>query len=308
MAQVLFSQAAEEWFQRWKLRAVPSYAEQVWRKLELEVLPVLGGRPLAKIDAPLILGILRRIEARGAIVAAHKTKSTISQILRYGIACGLIYSNPARDLSWALAPKDHKPRPALTDPRKIGRLMAGIERMKPGVKRCAVKILAMTFVRSGELRQAEWAEVQWDTAEWRIPAAKMKIKRPHIVPLARQALETLRELRNMGASDRWLFPTLRPLRRGGDLPMTGAVFREVLAQLGYPGTVMCPHGFRAMAATTLSEQGWASEVIERQLAHVDKNQVRAAYQRGEFLPERRRMMQAWADYLDLRCAQAILGR
>jgi integrase len=273
--------------------------------MEIEALPTLGRVPLAKIDAPMILAILRRMEARGVVEPVHKLKAHISQVLRYGIACGHIYSNPARDLAWALTPKMPKPRPALTNPRDIGRLMAAIERMRPGVKRGALKLLALTFVRSGELRAAEWTEVSLDAAEWRIPAARMKMRRAHIVPLSRQAVEALRELRALGRSERWLF---RAFRRHTDRPMTGSVPRMALAALGYTGDRMCPHGFRAMAATLLSEQGWSSEVIERQLAHADRNSVRAVYQRSELLADRRRMMQAWADYLDLVCAQAILGR
>jgi integrase len=303
--QALFADVAREWWERYMLRGAAHYAEESWRRLEREVMPRLGGKPLKKIDAPMILTILRRVEARGTLETAHKLKSHISQIMRYGIACGLVYSNPARDLTWALTPKNPVHRPAVTDPREIGRLMAGIERMRRGVKRCALKFLALTFVRSSELRRAEWQEIQWDVAEWRIPAARMKMKRAHIVPLARQALETLRELRSLDKSARWLFPAFRGSR---DCPMTASVLRKGIFALGYGRDVMCPHGFRAMAATTLSEQSWVSEVIERQLAHVDKNRVRAAYQRSELLPERRKMMQAWADFLDLRCAWAILKK
>jgi integrase len=278
------------------LRGNQEYAHGSWRKLERHVMPDIGNRPLNKIDAPMILAILRRIEARGTIEAAHKTKSHISQIMRYGIACGLVFTNPARDLSWALTPRSFRPMPAITEPRAVGKLMAAIERMRPGVKRCALKLLALTFVRSGELRRAEWQEISLDMAEWRIPATKMKIKRPHIVPLSRQAVEALRELRSLDKSERWLFPAMR--WHGDARPMTASVFRKALRSLGYGKDEMCPHGFRAMAATLLSEQGWASDTIERQLAHADRNQVRAAYQRSELLTDRRTMMQAWADYLD----------
>jgi integrase len=308
-AQVLFNDVARGWWERHMLQGNVEYAGQAWRKLEREVFPSLGDKPLKKITAPMILTILRRVEARGTLEVAHKLKSHISQIMRYGIACGMIYSNPARDLSWALHPKKSIPRPALTDPREIGRLMAGIERMRPGVKRCALKLLAFTFVRSAELRCAEWSEIQWDSAEWRIPAPRMKMKRAHIVPLSRQALEVLRELRSLGKSDRWLFPAFRRHEgRQEDQPMTASVLRKGIQLLGFGQEEMCPHGCRAMAATTLSEQGWPSEIIERQLAHVDRNQVRAAYQRSELLTERRKMMQAWADFLDMRCAWAILGK
>jgi len=296
MAQALFRNVAREWWEKFMLRGSAEHAYYSWRRLEVDVMPDLGHKALNKIDAPMILAILRRIEARGTIEGAHKVNGHISQIMRYGIACGLIFSNPARDLTWALTPKSPKPRPAITDPREVGKLMAAIERMRPGVKRCAMKLLALTFVRSGELRQAEWSEISLDTAAWRIPAAKMKIHRPHIVSLSRQALEVLRELRDLNRSERWLFPAMR--LHGELRPMTGDVFRNTLQGLGYSKKVMCPHGFRAMAATLLSEQGWQSEVIERQLAHADRNQVRAAYQRSELLADRRTMMQSWADFLD----------
>lgn len=173
--------------------------------------------------------------------------------------------------------------------------MADIGYMRPGVKRCALKLLALTFVRSGELRKAEWREIDMDAAEWRIPAAKMKMRRPHLVPLSRQAVETLHELHSLGKSDSFLFPALR---RSKDRPMSQSVLWHSLQRLGYDKDRMCPHGFRAMAATLLSEQGWSSVLIERQLAHGDKNRVRAVYQRSEFLAERHKMMQSWADYLD----------
>ena len=151
---------------------------------------------------------------------------------------------------------------------------------------------------------AEWTEIVWVGSLWRIPPAKMKMKRPHLVPLSRQALDVLRDLRVVTGAGRWLFPSRWDKNRHEG----GTVLNLALRRMGYNGKTMTAHGFRAMAATTLSEQGWPSEVIERQLAHVDKNQVRAAYQRSELLPERHKMMQAWADYLDMRCAWAILGK
>jgi integrase len=166
-----------------------------------------------------------------------------------------------------------------------------------------LNLAALTFVRPGELCKAEWAEIEMDTAVWRIPASKMKMKRPHIVPLAMQTLEVLRELRPLTGHTRWLFPS----RYNSDNPTQTLMLNTALRRLGYGPDVITAHGFRAMAATLLSEQGWASDVIERQLAHIDQNQVRAAYQRSELLADRRTMMQAWADYLDLRMAWAILG-
>jgi len=286
------------------LRGSTYYAEECWRRLEREVMPEIGHEPIANITAPMILNILRRIEARGTIETAHKLKAHISQTFRYAIACGHVFSNPARDLAWALTPKQHKPRPAITEPRQVGRLLKDIEGFSSVKRRCAVKFAILTFVRPGELCKAEWDEIETETASWRIPAAKMKMKRPHIVPLSMQALEVLQELRPLTGKTRWLFPS----RYNSEKPMQTLVLNTVLRRLGYGPEVITAHGFRAMAATLLSEQGWQSEIIERQLAHVDQNQVRAAYQRSELLMERRRMMQAWADFLEVRCARAILGR
>jgi integrase len=300
----IFRDVARDWWERYMLCGSVEYAEESWRRLEREVLPKLGDKPLKKIDAPMILTILRRIEKRGTLETAHKIKSHISQIMRYGIACGLVYSNPARDLTWALSPKRHTPRAAITEPRHMGQLMRDIEAFRSKKRRYSLKLAALTFVRPGELCQAEWGEIEWDAAIWRIPAHKMKMKRPHIVPLSRQAQDALRELRAVTGKYRWLFPSQWDKTRHEG----GMVLNSALRKMGYGREVMTAHGFRAMAATTLSEQGWPSEVIERQLAHVDKNQVRAAYQRSELLAERHKMIQAWADYLDMRCAWAILGK
>ncbi len=301
---VTFATVARDWWERYMLQGNTDYAEESWRRLEREVMPRLGDKPLAKITAPTILAILRRIEQRGTLVVARKIKSHISQIMRYGIACGLVSRDPARDLGWALTPHKCKPRAAITEPRQIGQLMASIEHYPNRQRRCSLKLEALLFVRPGELSSAAWAEIEWDTSIWRIPAAKMKMKRPHNVPLSRQALDVLRELQPITGATPWLFPS----RWDKEQHETGHVLNLGLRRMGYGPDIMTAHGFRAMAATTLSEMGWASEVIERQLAHVDKNQVRAAYQRSDLLTERRKMLQAWADYLDLRCAQAILGR
>lgn len=301
---ILFKDVAREWWERYMLRGNKDYADESWRRLEREVMPRLGDKALKKITAPMVLTILRRIEKRGTLVTARKVKSHISQIMRYGIACGHVNGDPARDLGWALTPHKSIPRSAITEPRQIGLLMRDMDGIRSKKRRYSLKLAALTIVRPGELCQAEWVEIEWDANIWRIPSHKMKMKRPHIVPLSRQALDALRELRVVTGDGRWLFPSRWDTSRHEG----GGVLNTALRRLGYGPRVMTAHGFRAMAATTLSEQGWASEVIERQLAHVDKNAVRAAYQRSDLLAERRRMMQAWADYLDMRQAWAILGR
>ncbi|SBV95477.1 Phage integrase family protein (fragment) [uncultured delta proteobacterium] len=304
MAEVIFRKLAREWWERHMLTGSAVYAEESWERLEREVFPDLGDRDVKKIKAPAILKILRRIEERGTYEVARKVRSHVSQTLRYGIACGLILTNPARDLGFALKPKKHQPRAAIMEPRQIGQLMRDIGAFPAKQRRCALQLAALTFVRPGELCKGEWGEIEMDTGIWRIPARKMKMKRPHIVPLSRQAQDVIRDLRGLTGGGNWLFPSPKDRTR----PMQGRVLSRTLRRIGYGPEAMSAHGFRAMAASTLSEQGWPSEVIERQLAHVDRNQVRAAYQRSELLTERRNMMQAWADYLDMRHAQAILGR
>lgn len=303
--QVLFGVLLRDWWERYLSRGNAKYARDAWQRLEREVLPTLGDKPPKKITPPMILAILRRIEARGTLVAARKVKSHISQAMRYGIACGLAASDPTRDLSYALTPYKSHPRPAITEHVAIGELMAAIERFRPKRRALCLKLAALTFVRPGELASAAWADISFDAALWRIPAERMKMKRPHMVPLSRQALDAFRALHEITAhKSPWCFP-----RRGAPEKHEGPrCLTHSLRSMGYDCKTMTGHGFRAMAATTLSEQGWASEVIERQLAHIDRNQVRAAYQRGELLDERRRMLQAWADWLDMRLAWAILGR
>lgn len=304
MAAITFETLAREWWERWRISRDTEYARVSWLRLEREVLPKLGGKEVKKIKAPMILTVLRRIESRGTLVTARKVKSHVSQIMRYGIACGHIYANPARDLAWALIPYKHKPRAAITDLKQIGLLMRDIMAFRPKQRRCALQLIALTVVRPGELCQAEWGEIDMDTATWRIPAVKMKMKRPHAVPLPRQALEVLRELQGLTGNGRWLFPS----RWDKTKHTSGRILNTALRRIGWPPDVVTAHGFRAMAATVLSDEGWASETIERQLAHIDKNAVRAAYQRSDLLSERRKMMQAWADKLDFLCVQAILGR
>ena len=182
----------------------------------------------------------------------------------------------------------------LTKPADIARLMRGIDGYPQGVVRYALQFSALVFCRPGEIRHAEWTEIDFDAAEWRIPAEKMKMKRAHIVPLARQVVELLTKLNPLTGRGRWLFPSARMDGR----PMSENTIRVALRSMGYTNDDMTPHGFRGMASTRLNEMGWPPDVIERQLAHVERNSVRAAYNHAEYLDERRKMMQAWADYLD----------
>lgn len=304
MSKIRFEDLLREWWEHFPATGSQKYAQSSWRRLEIEALPSLGGLEARRITPPMILKILRDIESRNAPCAARKIKSHISQAMRYGIACGYVVSDPTRDLGLALKPYKSRPRPALTEAASIGELMAKIDAYRFRQRRLSLKLAVLSFVRASEIMGAAWNEISWDDSLWRIPAERMKMKRMHLVPLSRQALDVLRELQKLTGKDKWLFPSRWDRAR----PESSRVLTHALRQMGYDGATICAHGFRAMAATILSDQGFSSEVIERQLAHADKNRVRAAYQRSELLDERRRMMQDWADWLDLRHAWAVLGR
>ena len=183
----------------------------------------------------------------------------------------------------------------ITDPKKIGELLRAIDGYEgTPVAQCALRLAPLVFVRPGELRHAEWTEIDFDNAEWRIPAEKMKMKNPHIVPLSKQAVIVLSEIQPITGQGRYVFPSIRTNSR----PMSNNTVLAALRRMGYTKEEMCGHGFRAMASTILHEQGWPSDIIERQLAHAERNSIKAAYNHAQHLPERRKMMQAWADYLD----------
>ena len=298
-----FQAVAKEWFGRYAPTTTPRYAAEIWARLERDVLPFIGNMTLTDIDAPTVLSVLRRIEDRGVLVTTRKIKSHISQIYKYAIACGLAYVDPSRDLSPALKIPVSKPMASIIDPKEVGKLMVAINGYTGVVVRNALLLGVLTFVRPGELRTAEWAEFDMEAAEWRIPAAKMKMKRPHIVPLSTQALDVLSKLRPLTGHSAFLFPSIRTATR----PMSDVTVNAALRTLGYAQGEMTGHGFRAMASSLLAEQGWSIDAIERQLAHVEGNKIRAAYHRSEHLEERRKMMQAWGDYLDGLRAQTGLA-
>ena len=294
-AATSFEAIAREWLetQRRSL-ATSTFNKAEWTLLE-QVCPWLGARPIAEIDAPALLATLRRIEARGARETAHRTKQRCGQVFRYAIATGRATRDPSADLRGALAPPVRKSRAALTDPAKVADLLRALEDYSGQFPtRCALRLAPLLFVRPGELRHAEWTEFDLDSATWRIPAHKMKMREEHIVPLPEQAIAILRELHPLTGRGRFLFPSLRtPLE-----PMSENTVNAALRRLGYDKETMTGHGFRAMASTRLNELGWKPDVIERQLAHAERNKVRAVYNRAQYLAERRKMMQAWADYLD----------
>lgn len=284
-----------EWMEKFSPRWSASHKENVCRHLEKNALPWIGARPIAELKAADVLAVLRRIEARGALESTHRTKQALGQVFRYAVATGRAERDPTADLRGAIPPPDKSSFAAITEPREIAALLRAIDAYQGSfVVRCALRLSALVFVRPGELRQAEWSEFDLERAEWRIPAAKMKMGEAHVVPLSTQSLAVLEEIRPLTGTGRYVFPS----ERGKDRPMSDGTVLAALRRMGYGSDAMTAHGFRAMASTILNEQGWNRDAIERQLAHAERNKVRAAYHRATHLPERREMMQAWADYLD----------
>lgn len=295
LAENSFEAVAREWFAKYAPTWVDTHSEKIIRRLERDIFPWVGSRPIDKVTAPILLVCLRRIEDRGAIETAHRALQNCGQVFRYAIATGRAERDVSADLRGALSPVVESHHASITDPKAIGALLRSIEGYEGSlVTKCALRLAALLFVRPGELRKAEWAEFDLDKAEWRIPAKRMKMREVHIVPLATQAMAILRDLQALTGHGRYVFPGARTNGR----PMSENTVNAALRRLGYAKDEMTGHGFRSMASTILNEQNWSRDAIERQLAHGERNNVRAAYNFAEYLPERRRMMQAWAEYLD----------
>ena len=290
-----FERIAREWFEAQKPRWKPSHSSRILLRLDNDVFPFLGPRPISEISPPEILEVLQRVIERGTIDTAHRIKQNIGQVFRYAVAHGLAERDIAADLRDALPSAPERHYPTITNPEAIGGLLRAIEGFQGQVvTRQALRLLPLVFVRPGELRGAEWNEFDLDKATWKIPAERMKRGRPHLVPLADQSVQLLRELHPRTGDGRLVFPGLRsPDRPISDNTLTGA-----LRRLGYSKDEMVAHGFRAMASTTLNESGlWSIDAIEFQLAHTQGNSIRAAYNYAQRMDERREMMQWWADWL-----------
>lgn len=292
-----FEAIAREWLalQQKKLSA-STYDKAIWI-FETLLFPFIGSQPIHRLTASDVLGAIRRIEARGKHETAHRAKQRCGQIFRYAVSTGRADRDPTADLRGALAPVVTTSRPAITEPTQIAQLLTAIDGYTGHVSTAyALKLAPLLFVRPGELRGARWEEFDLDGKEpvWRIPAERMKMRELHIVPLPSQAVALLKELRPWSSGSEYLFPSPLSLKR----PISNNTVNTALRRLGYTSDQMCGHGFRAMASTCLNEQGWHPDVIELQLAHREQNKVRAAYNRAERMPDRKKMMQAWADYLD----------
>ncbi len=293
-----FEAVALEWIEKNKAKWTPYYLNQVERFLKADVYPYIGGLPIKSVSAAHLLEIVKRIEKRAPTVALL-VRQWCSAVFRYAVATLRADGDPTVALRGAISrPKvqHHKPLAAKDIP---GMLTAIDESGAYSATKIALRLLLLTFVRPVELRAAEWPEFDLDRGEWRIPGERMKMREPHIVPLSRQAVALLRELHKLTGGQRWLFPNLRRPKEH----MTMTTLNAALARMGYRNKFSA-HGFRATASTQLNEMEYRPDVIERQLAHKPRDQVRASYNQAEYLPERRKMVQAWADYIDGLCSGA----
>lgn len=295
-----FETVANEWYAKQKHTWVPHHASDVLRRLESNIYPSLGKRPIADIEAPELLAALNKIEERGAHDLAHRVLQVCGQVFRYGIATGRCKHDLSADLRGALTPhkKQHQAAVRPEELPDLLRAIATYDDIGDKQTRLALQLLAHTFVRTNELIGAQWTEFDLDKALWVIPAARMKMKTAHVVPLSQRALSILAELKEIACGSRLVFPGRNPQK-----PISNNTMLFALYRVGYKGR-MTGHGFRAVASTILNETGFNPDVIERQLAHCERNEIRGAYNRAEYLGERTRMMQYWSDYLEKLAAGA----
>jgi integrase len=291
-----FEAIAREWHGKNSSSWVPEYGDQILRRLVLDIFPIIGNRPITDLKAADVLKALQPIESRGAVETAHRVKQTIGQIFRYTVATGRAERDPTGDLKGALRKVQTSHHPAITDPEKVGALLRAIDGFDGSfIVKCALRLAPLVFVRPGELRKAEWIEIDLDQALWSIPAEKMKMKQPHLVPLSKQAKAILEELHAVTGRGQFLFINHRSAKR----PMSDNAINAAFRRMGYEQGEVTAHGFRATARTLLDEVlQFRPDFIEHQLAHAVRDPNGRAYNRTAHLKERKKMMQTWADYLD----------
>lgn len=289
-----FEVVAREWFAKYSATWAENHSDRIIRRFERDVFPWVGEKPISEVTAPDLLTVLRRIEGRGAIETAHRALGNCGQVLRYAVATGRAQRDPTNDLKGALTPVQPTHFAATTDPKRVAAILRMMDDYHGSlILRCALRLAPMVFVRPGELRKAEWADIDLEAAEWRYMVTKTKT--PHVVPLSRQALEILRELHPLTGKGRFVFPSPRSPTR----PMSDNAVLSAMRRMGIDKEEMSGHGFRAVARTILDEVlGVRPDYIEHQLAHAVRDPNGRAYNRTAHLPERRKMMQQWADYLD----------
>ena len=290
-----FQNIAREWHEVRLAEFSEKHRGTVMYRLETYIFPGIGAKHITKLDTPDILAVVKPLEQKGLHETSRRLLQIINQVFRYAIATGRAKHNIAADLRGALRPRRVTHRAAIVEPSNVGQLLRDIDAYEgyyPLV--CALKLAPLVFTRPTELRAARWSEFDLDEKEWRIPAERMKLRRQHIVPLSTQAVSILEDLYEATGDGTFLFPSIRTATR----PISDATMLNALRRMGYQKQEMSVHGFRAIASTLLNELGYNRDWIERQLAHGEGNDVRSAYNHAEYLPERRRMMQEWADYLD----------
>ena len=288
-----FEAIACEWLNKQSAVLAPGTKQVIGSRMERYLFQYIGKRPIKSITAQELLAVMRRVENKH-IQVAHRLLRECGRVFRYAIATGRAERDVAADLRGALAAEPRNHYATVTDPQALGRLLCSLDAYHGTFPvRCGLRLAPLLFVRGGELARAEWSEFDFQTKEWRIPAHKMKMKQVHIVPLARQALKILRELHEFSGNTRFLFPGQNETEKR----INRSTFTLALRRMGYTSEELTFHSFRSIATTFLNEQGYNSDWVERQLAHCERNNVRAAYNYAQYLPERRKMMQKWADYL-----------
>ncbi len=291
-----FEVIAREWFVQHEPTWAQSHSSKIIRRLEKNIFPWIGKKPIDRITPPQLLEVVRRIERRGVLETAHRALATCGQVFRYAVATGRAERDVTADLRGALPPIKRKHFAAVTEPDNVATLLRQLHGYSGSViVRCALQIAPLLFVRPGELRQAKWQDIDMEAAEWRFVVSKTDT--PHIVPLARQALDILREIEPLTGEGTYVFPSVRNTK--GDRAMSDNAILAAMRGMDIGKDEMCGHGFRAMARTMLDEiLGYRPDLIEHQLAHQVRDPNGRAYNRTKHLSERREMMQAWADYLD----------
>lgn len=288
-----FEAIACEWMEKQSAVLAPITRQSMTSRMERYVFPQIGKRPIKSITAQDLLLVMRRIESE-TVGVAHRTLRECGRIFRYGVVTGRAERDVAADLRGALAVEPKKHYATVTNPKALGELLCALDGYHGTYPvRCGLRLGPLLFVRAGELARAEWTEFDFQAKEWRIPAHKMKMKQTHIVPLSRQAVEMLRELQGFSGDNKFLFPG----QNQKENRINYCTFTLALRRMGYKSEELTFHSFRSIATTFLNEQGYSSDWIERQLAHCERNGVRAAYNYAQYLPERRKMMQDWSDYL-----------
>ena len=290
-----FEVVAREWLSKKAFKQVDKTRTRNLRILEINIFKHIGSTPINKVTPKALLLALHKMEQRGIVDSAHRALQLCGEVFRYAIATERAQADLSLVLKGALSPVKEKHHASITDAKGVADLLKSIDVYEGNIlTQNALKLAPLLFVRPGELRNAEWSEMDLDACEWRIPAHKMKMKAVHIIPLAKQAIEIFKEIKSINGDGKYVFPGLRST----DRPMSENTVNAALRRLGFEKGEMTGHGFRSMASTILHEQGWPPEAIERQLAHAERNKVKAAYNYAEHLPKRREMMQSWADYLD----------